>query len=72
MTKKGKKTEFQMYESRMAKLEHKLKVAEEARKKKNEKRDHYKATQRAWNGRDEKPGYFQRVEVQREEHNHRA
>ena len=39
MTKKGKKTEFQMYESRMAKLEHKLKVAEEeARKKKKEKR----------------------------------
>ena len=29
-----KKTEFQMHESRMAKLEHKLKVAEEARKKK--------------------------------------
>ena len=38
MTKKGKKTEFQMYESRMAKLEHKLKMAEEARKKKKEKR----------------------------------
>ena len=38
MTKKGKKTEFQMYESRMATLEHKLKVAEEARKKKKEKR----------------------------------
>ena len=34
MTKKREKTEFQMYESRMAKLEHKLKVAEEARKKK--------------------------------------
>ena len=34
MKKKGKKTEFQMYERRTAKLEHKLKVAEEARKKK--------------------------------------
>ena len=32
MTKK--KTEFQMHKSRMAKLEHKLKMAEEARKKK--------------------------------------
>ena len=37
MTKK-KKTEFQMHKSRMAKLEHKLKVAEEARKKKKKKR----------------------------------
>ena len=37
MTKK-KKTEFQMHKSRMAKLEHKLKMAEEARKKKKEKR----------------------------------
>ena len=36
MTKK--KTEFQMHKSRMAKLEHKLKMAEEARKKKKEKR----------------------------------
>ena len=34
MTKKRKKTEFQMHKSRMDKLEHKLKVAEEARKKK--------------------------------------
>lgn len=31
---KKKKTEFQMHKSRMAKLEHKLKVAEEARKRK--------------------------------------
>ena len=38
MTKKKKKTEFQMHKSRMAKLEHKLKVAEEARKKKKEER----------------------------------
>ena len=38
MTKKKNKTEFQMHKSRMAKLEHKLKVAEEARKKKKEKR----------------------------------
>ena len=37
MTKK-KKTEFQMHKSRMDRLEHKLKVAEEARKKKKEKR----------------------------------
>ena len=29
-----KKTEFQMHKSRMAKLEHKLKVAEEARQRK--------------------------------------
>ena len=36
MTKK--KTEFQMHKSRMDKLEHKLKVAEDARKKKKEKR----------------------------------
>ena len=28
-----KKTEFQMHESRMAKLEHKLKVAEEAKER---------------------------------------
>ena len=34
MTKKRKKTEFQMHKSRMAKLEHKLNMAEEARKKK--------------------------------------
>ena len=34
MTKKKNKTEFQMHKSRMDKLEHKLKVAEEARKKK--------------------------------------
>ena len=33
MTKK-KKTEFQMHKSRMDKLEHKLNMAEEARKKK--------------------------------------
>ena len=33
MTKK-EKTEFQMHKSRMDKLEHKLKVAEEARKRK--------------------------------------
>ena len=37
MTKK-RKTEFQMHKSRMDRLEHKLKVAEEARKKKKEKR----------------------------------
>ena len=34
LTKKKEKTEFQMHKSRLAKLEHKLKVAEEARKKK--------------------------------------
>ena len=34
MTKKKNKTEFQMHKSRMDKLEHKLKVAEEASKKK--------------------------------------
>ena len=34
MTKKKNKTEFQMHKSRMDKLEYKLKVAEEARKKK--------------------------------------
>ena len=38
MTKKRKKTEFQMHKSRMDKLEHKLNMAEEARKKKKEKR----------------------------------
>ena len=34
MTKKKNKTEFQMHKSRMDKLEHKLNMAEEARKKK--------------------------------------
>ena len=34
MTKKRKKTEFQMHKSRMDKLEHKLNMAEVARKKK--------------------------------------
>ena len=34
MAKKRKKTEFQKFESRMAKLEHKLKVAEEERLRK--------------------------------------
>ena len=36
---KKKKTEFQFHASRMAKLEHKLKVAEEKRQRRNRERD---------------------------------
>lgn len=37
MAKKREKTEFQKFESRMAKLDHKLKVAEEERLRKKRK-----------------------------------
>lgn len=37
MAKKRKKTEFQKFESQMAKLDHKLKVAEEERLRKKRK-----------------------------------
>lgn len=36
---KKKKTEFQFHTSRMAKLEHKLKVAEEKRQKRKREKD---------------------------------
>ena len=36
---KSKKTEFQLHASRMAKLEHKLKMAEEKRQKRKRERD---------------------------------
>lgn len=36
---KKKKTEFQFHASRMAKLEHKLRVAEEKRQRKKRERD---------------------------------
>lgn len=36
---KKKKTEFQFHTSRMAKLEHKLKVAEEKRQRRKRERD---------------------------------